>query len=124
VELEDDDTYYGDYTFEYVDDGGIYYDKYCECDMAYSYLEKYGNPDYYDDEEDDGPYENSYVTPSGEQVYFGFYGTYVPSYRHSNDFDWSRWDYSNAVDYSKPFTETVAKNNFVDLTQVVFEKQF
>jgi hypothetical protein len=110
----DDDTYYGDYTFEYVDNGGVYYDTYCECEMTYAYLEKYGNPDYYIAPE--GPYENSYVTPSGEQVYFGFYGTYVPSYSHRNDFDWSRWDYNAAVDYSKPFTETIAKNNFVDLT--------
>lgn len=92
--------------------------------MVYSYLEQYGSPSYYTDDEssDDGTYQNSYITPSGEPVYFGFYGTYTPSYSHRNDFDWSRWSYEDTVDYSKPFTETVAKNNYVDVTNVVFEK--
>jgi hypothetical protein len=57
--------------------------------MAYSYLEQYGTPSYYSDEDpsgDDG--SNTYTTPSGEPVYFGFYGTYIPSHYHVNDFDW------------------------------------
>lgn len=36
--VENDDSYYGDYTFDYVDNGGTYYDTYCECEMSYAYL--------------------------------------------------------------------------------------
>lgn len=89
--------------------------------MAYAYLEQYGTPSYYDDEEEDDG--NTYVTPSGEPVYFGFYGTYIPPYSHEIDFDWDDFSFEDMMDLSQ-FSDTVARNNFVDLTQVVFEKDF
>jgi hypothetical protein len=76
--------------------------------MAYSYLEQYGTPSYYDDEEEPALPDYTYTTPSGEPVYFGFYGTYTPPYAHRNQFDWGNWEYNDTVDYSKEFTDTIA----------------
>ena len=52
------------------------------------------------------------------------YGTYTPSYQTQYRFDFENFKYNAQVDYTKPYTDTMAQNNHVDLTKVVFEKQF